>query len=124
MSDLELKDGQEKKKPAAPLRPRGGPVSGPTLFVLSGAIRQPACGALPGPPCQPPVPAPPEATGAARRAARLQVRVRKVGDRAAGHTGRGLRLDPHAALGMLEFSLNILKLRKVWTLGARNGVSS
>lgn len=44
MSDLELKDGQEKK-PAAPLRPRGGPVSGPTLFVLSGAIRQPARGA-------------------------------------------------------------------------------
>lgn len=35
MSDLELKDGQEKK-PAALLRPRGGPVSGPTLFVLSG----------------------------------------------------------------------------------------
>lgn len=46
------------------------------------------------------------------------------GDQAAGHIGRGLRLDPHAALGVLEFSLNILKLRKVWTLGARNGVSS
>lgn len=45
MSDLELKDGQEKK-PAAPLRPRGGPVSGLTLVVLSGVIRQPARGAL------------------------------------------------------------------------------
>ena len=98
-------------------------MSGPTLFVLSGAIRQPARGALPGLPCQPPVPAPPAATGAARQAARLQVRGRKVGDKAAGRVHHGLRLDPHAALGVLEFSLNILKLGKVWTLGARNGVS-
>lgn len=53
MSDLELKDGQEKN-PAALLWPRRGPVSGPTLIVLSGVMRQPARGALACPlPCQP-----------------------------------------------------------------------
>lgn len=46
-----------------------------------------------------------------------------MGDQAAGSTGHGLRSDPHAGLGVLEFSLNILKPKTVWISGAPNGVS-
>ncbi|KAK7800296.1 hypothetical protein U0070_013112 [Myodes glareolus] len=42
--------GKEASCPAAAM---GGPVSGPTLFLLPGVIRRPACGARLGPWCQP-----------------------------------------------------------------------
>lgn len=96
-------------------------MSGPTLFVLSSVIRQPAHSGLSTPLCRP-WNLHSSGAGDGPQSHWAGGQGEEVGDQAAGSSGRSLQLDPGLDSGVLEFSLKILELQKFWTLGARDGV--
>lgn len=105
MSDLQLKDGQGEKKASCPAAAMGGPVSGPTLFLLPGVIRRPACGARLGPWCQPQA----GTSGSFRDTyGAAGCRRTEKARQEASHAGVNLGLDSCPGLSMPEFSLRFV----------------
>lgn len=77
-------------------------MSGPTLFLLPGVIRQPACGAWLGPWCHPQA----GIAGSWRDTyGAAGYRKPEEARHETSHGGVSLGLDPRAGLGIPEFSL-------------------
>lgn len=97
-------------------------MSGPTLFALSSAIRQPARGVLSCPLCPPRFPHCRRLPGQPTEPRGRRSRPSRVGGQAAGGAHHSLGSDPGAGPAVQEVSLKTLKLDIFWIFGARSGV--
>lgn len=84
-------------------------MAGPTLLLLPGVIRRPACGAWPGPWCQPQA----GTSGSCRDTyGAAGCRRAEKARHGASHAGGNLGLDPCVGLGVPEFSLRFFLILK------------